>query len=55
MEGENGGATRVLEEGISKCLQHSSLTSVWEHIFYYSFDSQDAQLFSSILPHHQKL
>jgi len=54
MEGEDGGATSVLED-VSKGLQNSSLTSVREHIFCYSSDSPDIQLFSSILPHHQKL
>lgn len=55
MEEQNGGATLVLEEGISKGLQHSSLTPVQKHIFYYPSDLQDTQLFSSFLPHHQKL
>lgn len=41
MEEQNGGATLVLEEGISKGLQHSSLTPVQEHIFYYPSDLQD--------------
>lgn len=55
MEEQNGGATSVLEEGISKGFQHSSLTPVQEHIFYYPSNSQDTQLFSSFLPHRQKL
>lgn len=42
MEGENGGTTSVLEEGISKGLQHSSLPPVQDHIFYYSSDLQDS-------------
>lgn len=41
MEEQNGGATLVLEEGISKGLQRSSLTPVQEHIFYYPSDLQD--------------
>lgn len=42
MEGENGGTTSVLEEGISKGLQHPSLPPVQDHIFYYSSDLKDS-------------
>jgi len=45
MEGENGGATSVLEEGISKGLQCSSLPPVQDHIFYYSSGLQDSVVF----------